>query len=595
MHRVLHTRPLEQVIKEAAQSYYALGQAHGYLVKEGQEPKVVHALSGELYLSDSGWLLLDVPNSLVRGAYDAINETGVELPINSHNKQLNAHITVMDKDEVAKIGADKINDRGRHFHYTLGPIKVVENPHGDSSASKVFYIMCKSNELRELRRSYGLSSNPKDNDYDFHITIGVVKKKVLQNSDVSKAASLIMPALRLGGLATDIAGLQAITGGHFKKKEDEDPAEIINKDTSYLDPVKALPTSVSDLTNKPVASRKRKVKVSYWHHVSNLLLGASNGLLESTDEAQDSGNEKTGAGHIGTGAEAPQTYGLPTSEGLRNATDSSAATCRRTKSGTCTDGIDAIIDYYRNTTSNNIENHEKQSVLRAEIREDDKKERQAEKMAEDGRERGRRVQLRGSTSADGEVSRRCSTRAYENNVTRGLLEQRLWDKQADGGFNNLWSRAICDAPVCHNEACTAKGNETTEKSATTKEVGSGRVGKGLGRIKAANILSAIEHAPMNAVHGIEIGVMNGIHGVENIASKGYHKLEHGAEQVYKKLEKRYGPRLAKAALALGAVGSLSPIPGTSLVAATPALAAGEVKHWFGGNYHKPRQQHEKVS
>jgi hypothetical protein len=91
---------------------------------------VNHYLSGRLYLSKSGWLLLSVPNALVRGVFDAMTATGAELPTMSAFKGeaadkdlLNAHITVMTGDEVAQIGADKINERGHHFHYALGQVR----------------------------------------------------------------------------------------------------------------------------------------------------------------------------------------------------------------------------------------------------------------------------------------------------------------------------------------------------------------------------------------------------------------------------------------------------------------------------------------
>jgi hypothetical protein len=43
-------------------------------------PELSYSLRGRLYASSSGWLLLSVPNALARGAFDALNEPGVELP-----------------------------------------------------------------------------------------------------------------------------------------------------------------------------------------------------------------------------------------------------------------------------------------------------------------------------------------------------------------------------------------------------------------------------------------------------------------------------------------------------------------------------------
>ena len=54
--------------------FYEIGQSHAYLTKEAGTPVSTYALSGELYASNSGWILLSVPNALVRGAFDALNE-----------------------------------------------------------------------------------------------------------------------------------------------------------------------------------------------------------------------------------------------------------------------------------------------------------------------------------------------------------------------------------------------------------------------------------------------------------------------------------------------------------------------------------------
>lgn len=170
---------------------YEIGNALGWLSRGEKRATVNHMLSGRLYLSKSGWLLLSVPNALVRGVFDALTVPGAELPTagamnvpNVKEDLFNAHVSVMTADEVASIGADKITERGHTFHYGLGPIKEI-TPKNIDGISRVWAIQIVSPALAALRKSYGLSPLLHD-DHQFHITVAVRRKKVLQNNDISK-------------------------------------------------------------------------------------------------------------------------------------------------------------------------------------------------------------------------------------------------------------------------------------------------------------------------------------------------------------------------------------------------------------------------
>lgn len=166
----------------------ALRDAGATLVKTGGDPERVYALAGELYLSKSGWVLLSVPNALVRGAFDALEEVGVELPFQSGGN-LNAHITVIRPEELEQLGgADRLTERGHKFRYTLGPVKCVE-PSGWKGVSKVWYVEVKSPELEKLRKSYGLSPTPNGGDHEFHITVARRLRRVTQPGDAVVKAS----------------------------------------------------------------------------------------------------------------------------------------------------------------------------------------------------------------------------------------------------------------------------------------------------------------------------------------------------------------------------------------------------------------------
>lgn len=159
-------------------------------VKCAGAAELSYGLAGRLFLSRSGWLLLKVPNAMGQGALDALQELGVELPVSDTTGRYEAHISVMRADEVEKIGANRISELGHTFHYTLGPVRSVV-PGGWAEMARVWFIECRSPELEQLRRSYGLPSLPTPSGsaegYPFHITFAVRRKGVLRANGTSKA------------------------------------------------------------------------------------------------------------------------------------------------------------------------------------------------------------------------------------------------------------------------------------------------------------------------------------------------------------------------------------------------------------------------
>lgn len=160
------------------------------LDKQADTPQAVASLTGTLYLSKSGWLLLSVPNAFVRGLFDALHEPGAQLPLNAAGN-LEAHITVMRPEEIEQLGgADNINERGHQFAYQTGPVKTVR-PSGQGEFSAVWFVEVTSRELEKLRKSYGLAPTPKNGEHEFHITFAYRKNRVLQHNDVSKTAAAL--------------------------------------------------------------------------------------------------------------------------------------------------------------------------------------------------------------------------------------------------------------------------------------------------------------------------------------------------------------------------------------------------------------------
>lgn len=157
------------------------------LLKAAGELKDAPILSGRLVASKSGWLLLQVPNAIVRGLFDAMHEPGIELPL-QEDGSLNAHVSVLRPEEIANIpgGIEAVSERGHTFSWQIGPI-VETVPAGWKGVSKVWFAKVRSKELEALRKSYGLSPIPDDGRKPFHLTLAVKRRNILRNNAVSKA------------------------------------------------------------------------------------------------------------------------------------------------------------------------------------------------------------------------------------------------------------------------------------------------------------------------------------------------------------------------------------------------------------------------
>lgn len=159
-------------------------------VKCASDTHPAYNMAGMLYGKESeehggAWVMLAVPNALVRGVFAGMQEPGIELPPSKDGK-LMAHISVMRPEEIDMAGGlDKITERGDTFHYNLGKL-VHCNPDGWSEMSDCWFLEVHSPELQALRRSYGMSSLPKNGEFKFHITVAVRRKGVLRRNSKGK-------------------------------------------------------------------------------------------------------------------------------------------------------------------------------------------------------------------------------------------------------------------------------------------------------------------------------------------------------------------------------------------------------------------------
>lgn len=174
-----------RLLKEYEKLAYDVGNAIGHKKEAASK---TNAMSGELYASAEGAILLTVPNALVRGVFDTLDEHGLTLP--AKNGRLYAHIEVMTPEEVTSIGGvNKVSERGHHFSYNIDSL--FEAPVTNSvNYGKIWYLPVSSPDLLQLRKTYGLDSSP--GKIGFHIVVALRKLGVLGKNDVSKTAEELL-------------------------------------------------------------------------------------------------------------------------------------------------------------------------------------------------------------------------------------------------------------------------------------------------------------------------------------------------------------------------------------------------------------------
>jgi len=153
---------------------------------------LTYALRGRLVLSQTNWVLLEVPNSIGNGLFQALHEPGVEQPISDTSGKYNAHISVMRPSEVQTIGVGNITERGKLYGFNITGIREISEPAGWPEVSKAWVAEVQSPELQQLRRTYGLPA-PR---YPLHITVAIRRRNVLRSRPTQEKAASSQIAIR---------------------------------------------------------------------------------------------------------------------------------------------------------------------------------------------------------------------------------------------------------------------------------------------------------------------------------------------------------------------------------------------------------------
>jgi hypothetical protein len=147
-------------------------------------------LSGLLQATATGYLIVAVPTSLVRGVFDAMHEPGISLPSSIDGGAVRAGIVVMTPEELEQIGGpDRVSERGKTYTYTLGGLE--ETPARNwPGVSVCWHLRVRSPDLGKLRRSYGLPTKV-EGDSDFSIVVACRKPGVLSANATSKTTTQV--------------------------------------------------------------------------------------------------------------------------------------------------------------------------------------------------------------------------------------------------------------------------------------------------------------------------------------------------------------------------------------------------------------------
>jgi hypothetical protein len=166
--------------RDPLSDYFALAGLAGAWAKTAYARIGPMPMRGQLYASKhTGRLLLRVPSALVGGVFASMQEPGWQLYADKDRP----HVVVMSKQELDKIGGpDVVTERGFHYGYRIEHPQIVRLDDMER-VSRACVLPVHGPELRQLRRSYGLSDQPQSDRAPFHVVVGVRQRNVFAAGD----------------------------------------------------------------------------------------------------------------------------------------------------------------------------------------------------------------------------------------------------------------------------------------------------------------------------------------------------------------------------------------------------------------------------
>lgn len=127
--------------------------------------------------SSQEFVYVDIDDAYIHHLISFLKEDGFEEPEYFGTPDLvGAHITVIYPHEIKEYGMKHIAECGKRISFSPKECKMAHPPKLES-IENVYFIVVDAPELDRIRKKYGLPHR----EHDFHITIGIKRKKSISH------------------------------------------------------------------------------------------------------------------------------------------------------------------------------------------------------------------------------------------------------------------------------------------------------------------------------------------------------------------------------------------------------------------------------
>ena len=128
-----------------------------------------HIMIGQLKQSEDSFVYVNVPDDFINSMFFLVNDPDATKPpyFDKGVNFIGARISVIGTEEIKKNNI-QFKEMGKQIRYSIKGLFHV-NPKDWREMSRVWFVEVESQDLEDLRRSYGLCN--KLNGHSFHITI----------------------------------------------------------------------------------------------------------------------------------------------------------------------------------------------------------------------------------------------------------------------------------------------------------------------------------------------------------------------------------------------------------------------------------------